>query len=267
MPKNLPRTLQHIVEPTALLLTWQPVNTDHPDRTRRTVARLDRIDRQGNAVTFRYLRDTEDFDAAVAAGFKGHPAFRLPPQTASDGGSGERQAKGADNEVFKTSVLETFLRRLPPRKREDFPAFLAMHRLPAPFEHSDFALLGYTGAKLPSDGFAVVPVFDAGQVPCELILEVAGFRHELNADVSSVCIGDEVQLVVEDENPHDANAVAIFHIDTCNPEHRFQRIGYVNRAMTRIVRTWMKDRKVSAKIERVNGKPQRPLVYIRLSVR
>ena len=150
-----------------------------------------------------------------------------------------------------------------------------MHRLPTPFEYSDFALLGYTGAKLPSDGFAIVPVLDADQVPCELILEVAGFRRELNADVSPVCIGDEVQeevqLVVEDENPHDdlhdANAVAIFHIDTCNPEHSLQRIGYVNRAMTSIVRTWVKDRKVTAKIERVNGKPQRPLVYIRLSVR
>jgi hypothetical protein len=275
MPKNLPRTLQHIVEPTALLLTWQPVKTDHPDRTHRTVARLDRIDCKGNTVTFRYLQDTEDFDAAVAAGFKGHPAFRLPSQTASVGSTGQRQVKDADNQVFGTSVLETFLRRLPPRKREDFPAFLAMHRLPAPFEHSDFALLGYTGAKLPSDGFAIVPVFDAGQVPCELILEVAGFRHELNTDVSSVCIGGEVwlvaELVTEDNNPHDdtndTNAVAIFHIDTCNPEHSFQRIGYVNRAMTSIVRTWMKDRKVSAKIERVNGKPQCPLVYIRLSVR
>jgi hypothetical protein len=271
MPKNLPRTLQHIVEPTALLLTWQPVNTDHPDRTPRTVARLDRIDRQGNTVTFRYLRDTADFDAAVAAGFKGHPAFKLTAQTTRS----VFNDLGSDSQVFKTGVLETFLRRLPPRKREDFPAFLAMHRLPAPFEHSDFALLGYTGAKLPSDGFAIVPVFDAGQVPCELILEVAGFRHELNTDVSSVCIGGEVwlvaELVTEDNNPHDdtndTNAVAIFHIDTCNPEHSFQRIGYVNRAMTSIVRTWMKDRKVSAKIERVNGKPQCPLVYIRLSVR
>lgn len=112
-----------------------------------------------------------------------------------------------------------------------------------------------------------MPVFDADQVPCELILEVAGFRHEPNADVSAAHPCDEVALVVEDDNPHDTNAVAIFHTDTSNPDCRSERIGYVNRAMTSIVRTWMTDRKVTAKIERVNGKPHRPLMYIRLSVR
>jgi len=255
-----PQPLQHIVEPVALLLTWQPVDENHPVRTRRVVAR---IDRQGDMVSFRYLRNTEDFDAAADAGFKGHPAFKLSTQTARS----LTNDQGSEGQVFKTGVLETFLRRLPPRKREDFPAFLAMHRLPTPFEYSDFALLGYTGAKLPSDGFAIVPVFEADQVPCELILEVAGFRHEPDVDVSSVHPGDDVALVAEDNNPHDTNAVAIFHTDTSNPDCRSERIGYVNRAMTSIVRTWVKDRKVTAKIERVNGKPHRPLVYIRLSVR
>ena len=261
-----PQPLQHIVEPVALLLTWQPVDESHPVRTRRVVARIDRQADMADMVSFRYLRNTEDFDAAADAGFKGHPAFKLTTQTARS----LTNDQGSDGQVFKTGVLETFLRRLPPRKREDFPAFLAMHRLPTPFEHSDFALLGYTGAKLPSDGFAIVPVFEADQVPCELILEVAGFRHEPNADVSSVHPGDDVALVAEDNNPHDTNAVAIFHTATSNPDCRSERfgyrIGYINRALTSIVRTWVKDREVTAKIERVNGKPHRPLVYIRVSV-
>lgn len=262
--KRQSRPLQHIVEPVALLLTWQPVDEHHPVRTRRVVAR---IDRQGADATFRYLQNTDDFRAAWAAGFKGHPAFKLGIQDERNVGKGVGNDEDSDRQVFKTGVLETFLRRLPPRKREDFPDFLAMHRLPSPFVHSDFALLGYTGAKLPSDGFSIVPIFSANSAPCDLVLEVAGFRHEPNADIAALCIGDEVRLVAQEDNPHDINAVAIFHVDEGNPDAGLLRIGYVNRAMTGILRLWMKDRQVSATIERVNGKPQRPLVYIRLCVR
>lgn len=251
--------LQHIVEPVALLLAWQPVDENHPLRMRRVVAR---IERQGDANTFRYLSDTEDFRAAIAAGFKGHPAFKLPDLDLRSASTED----ASNSRVFKIGVLETLLRRLPPRNREDFPAFLAMHRLPSPFEHSDFALLGYTSAKLPSDGFSIVPVFSPDSIPCELILEIAGFRHEPDADIATLAVGDKVQLVAENDNPYDQNAIAICHADRFSQGITTRRIGYVNRAMTGIVRTWMKNCTISAEIERVNGKPQRPLVYIRLSI-
>lgn len=238
-PKGQPVPLVWVVEPNALLLTWQPVADTGPSRMRRIVARIER--HADESVTFRYLTQTEDFKAAVDAGFKGHPAFKL----------------GSANSTV--GVLETFLRRLPPRKREDFSEFLAMHRLPVPFDFSDLALLGYTGARLPSDGFSLVPVIEPSQVPCDLILEVAGFRYEPQASADNLSVGDEVSFQLEDDNPHDSSAIAIIH--------NHHRIGYVNRAMNALVRVWLQNRQVSARVERVNGKPERPLIYLRLEVR
>lgn len=128
--------LQHVVEPERLLLTWQPPDDGTTIRTRRIVAELTYSDNY-ESVTFTYLVDTPDFLAAKAAGFLGYPAFRLKTATHTQG------------------VMSAFMRRLPPRKREDFGAYLTQHWLPNPFTLSDFALLGYTGAKLPSDGFAL----------------------------------------------------------------------------------------------------------------
>lgn len=234
-----PVPLSHVVEPNALLLTWQPVGDNSRSRLRRIVARIER--QADGGAKFRYMPGTEDFESAVDEGFEGHPAFKL------------------DAAESNVGVLETLLRRLPPRKREDFAEFLATHRLPVPFEYSDFALLGYTGARLPSDGFSIVPVIEQNQVPCDLILEVAGFRHEPGASADKLAVGDEVSFECEDDNPYDANALAIMH--------RGHRIGYVNRAMNTLVRAWLQHQRVSAKVERVNGKPERPLIYLRLEVR
>jgi hypothetical protein len=231
--------LSYIVEPEALLLTWQPLDEKSPNRTRRIVARIEKAGDTG--ASFHYLSDTDDYRSAIDAGFKGHPAFHL------------------GSKIFSEGVMESFLRRLPPRKREDFSDFLKLHRLPVPFTFSDFALLAYTGARLPSDGFAVVPCFDENKVPCDFILEVAGFRHELGAAVDSIQIGDEISFQIENNNLYDADAIAIIHNEV--------RIGYVNRALKDVVRSWIKNSSVTSKIERINGKSDRPLVYVRLEVR
>lgn len=232
-------TLLHIVEPVGLYLTWQPQDEQAKTRTRRVVADI-RRDSHGSVV-FRYLKGTTDFKEAEMAGFKGFPAVDIKSEGTS------------------TGVLEALLRRLPPRKREDFSEFLALHRLPHPFAYSDFALLGYTGARLPSDGFSLVPIFPEDVAPCDYIIEIAGFRHADGADVSRLSVGERVSFSVDAENPVDQDAIGIVHGGI--------RIGYVNRALKDSFGLWMKKNLVTGTIERLNGKPERPLVYVRVSIR
>lgn len=144
--------LSHLVEPARLLMTWQPSDEGAPVRTRRIVGEV-AYDKLSSGVVFRYARDSKDYQAAVAAGFKGFPAFRLEDSESRQG------------------VLESLMRRLPPRNREDFSEYLQLHGLAAPFKLSDMALLGYTGARLPSDGFALVPEFPLGAAPCDYVME------------------------------------------------------------------------------------------------
>src|SRR5690606_5582036 len=144
------------------------------------------------AALFRYLTNTDDYRAAIETGFKGYPAFRLEKTEHVDG------------------VLEAFLRRLPPRNREDFKEYLTLHRLPHPFPASDLTLLSYTGAKLPSDGFSLNPDFTKVNPPIDYLLEVAGFRYT-DANVDGLNIGDPVKFVWESDNPVDQDAVMITH--------------------------------------------------------
>lgn len=230
--------LRHIVEPMGLLLAWQPADEQAPNRTRRVVASISKGP-DGQAI-FRYLANSPDYKEAQKAGFQGHPAFDVKEPEVSSG------------------VLEAFMRRLPPRKREDFGDFLALHRLPSPFPFSDMALLGYTGARLPSDGFSLVPIFERGVAPCDYILEVAGFRHEQALSTADLTLGDAVSFIEEPANQIDPGAIAIHHDG--------KRIGYVNRTLKDTFKTWLVERHVTGHIERINGKPERPLVFVRVEI-
>jgi hypothetical protein len=230
--------LTHIIEPRRLLLTWQPADLNAPSRTRRVVGEIF-IDSDGQAI-FRYLYDTPDYVEAVNAGFQGFPAF------------GDKQGE------IRQGVIETLMRRLPPRNREDFSDYLAQHRLPFPFNYSNLALLGYTGARLPSDGFALVPDFPLNAAPCDLLIEVAGLRHVYLDGLKNIHIGDAVTFEIEDNNPVDAGAVAVIH--------QGNRIGYINRVLKDTFSTWLQSRQVEATVDRLNGKPERPLVYVWVSV-
>lgn len=229
--------LQHIVEPDRLLMTWQPLEDEAP-RTRRVIGVV--LRRVNGTFGFRYLSDTEDFRKAVAAGFKGFPAFK--------------ETSGEINQ----GVLEALMRRLPPRKREDFADYLALHQLPNPFKASDFALLGYTRARLPSDGFELVPVFSPDNVPCELIIELAGTRHVFGAEVVGLSVGDPITFQLDPENPVDQDSVVALHYG--------RQVGYVNRALRDVFRQWLERWNVIGRIERLNGKPGRPLVFVRVRV-
>lgn len=230
--------LSHIVEPQSLLLTWQPADEQAATRTRRVVGEVFKL--EDGTAAFHYLTGTADYQAAKDAGFMGFPAFQ------------------STEKIFQKGVIESFLRRLPPRGREDFAEYLAQHRLPSPFEYSEFALLGYTGARLPSDGFALVPVFPNNAVPCDYLMEVAGVRHVNGIDISAIHEGDPISFEVDAQNPVDRDALAVMH--------NGRPIGYVNRALRNTFYGWLHDHHVSAKVERQNGKPDRPLVFVRVSV-
>lgn len=228
--------IQHLIEPRRLLLCWQRPIDGTARRTRRIVGEIERG--EGGAV-FRYLRDREDFAKAEAEGFRGFPAFGLK-----------------HGQEFSAGVLDAFGRRLPPRKREDFPEYLARFRLPNDFNGSEMALLAYTGAKLPSDGFELIPDLEGIDPPLELVIEIAGRRHYQPA--TPMAVGDPVELVAEPDNPIDPLAIMIHHAG--------ELIGYLPAPYCKAFAAWSGAAKVAASIDRINGKPERPLVYLFVKV-
>lgn len=230
--------IEHVIEPNRLWLAWQSPDGQGRDRARCIVAEI--VRENSNNVVFRYLENNADFQAARDNGFKGFPAFDI---------------HAAEH---RTGVLDAFVRRLPPRKREDFRDYLETHRLPREFSASDMALLGYTGAKLPGDGFELVPDLTNAEPPLELLIEVAGFRYQ-GISVKELAIGAEVQFYPEPENSIDPLAIVIKYND--------RRIGYVSKPFISAMRKWIMNYHVDATIERLNGKPERPLVYLLVTVR
>lgn len=225
--------LTHLHEPERLLLTWQrPDNL--PPRTRRVVAE---VVRENDNVVLRYLPDTPDYQTALSHCFLGYPAF--DPNTT----------------VHKTGVLEALSRRVPPRKRDDFDEYLIQYRLPNDFNGSDLALLGYTGGKLPSDTFGFVPDFSQTELPIDILLEVAGHRHQEAMGRFQPELGMPITFQLDTTNEVDPDAVQVLHNDEC--------IGYFNRALLPWFANHLRaGRTVSAVIERINGKAERPLIYV-----
>ncbi len=226
--------IQHLVEPHRLFLAWQRPVAGMEHRSRRIVGE---IERRADGAIFRYLENLPDYQEARREGFQGFPAFSI----------------GKGQEYTSSGVLKAFMRRLPPRKREDFSEYLAQFRLPIPFDGSDMALLAYTGAKLPGDGFEIIPDLADALPPIELVMELAGFRHQA-VSASSLSVGESVTLVAEPDNPADPDAIAV--------RHRAGRIGYIAKPYCATVANWLRAYTVEASIERINGKPERPLVYL-----
>jgi hypothetical protein len=219
--------IKHIIEPDRLLLAWQPME-DSKDRTRRIVAELNRL--QDGNVVLRYLVESEDFLRAQESGFSCFPAFRRTGRSYSEG------------------VLDTFMLRLPHRERPDYAKFLNALRLPRNVEISDFALLGYSEARLPGDGFSIIHPFDGAPAPCEFLTEVAGYRHYRGTE-ADIPYGAELTFTPEPDNPYDPNAIRV--------ELDADRVGYVNRGQTAAFHHWLKHNTVKAYIERKNGRVDR----------
>src|SRR5262245_43162394 len=107
--------IEHIIEPTKLLLAWQSFNDK--ERTRYIVAQLERI---GEDIKLTYLTDSKDFETARSKGFEAYPAFQ-------------------DTNKNYTNVLDALMRRLPPRSRGDFPEYLQGLRIKPDTQLSNFA--------------------------------------------------------------------------------------------------------------------------------
>ena len=105
-----------------------------------------------------YLKESEDFSKAQSLEFEDYPGFAI------------------EKEIHK-NVLTSFMKRLPPRSRGDFSRFLDALRIKSDAEVSDFALLGYSGAKLPDDDFTIIHPFENASPPFELMLFVQGYRY------------------------------------------------------------------------------------------
>ena len=222
--------IEHTFAPTRLLLVWQA-----PDGRDRSLFVIGELTERGGVVSFRYLADTDDFRKAVEQGFVCHPAFP------------KREVKYTDG------VMDVFMRRLPPRSRSDYSKYLDQWRLPATSALTDFAMLAYSGAKLPSDGFSVVWPLDEVTAPGEVLLEVAGFRYQSIA-LDELSVGMPVTFAPEPDNERDSNALRM--------EVDGRRIGYVKRAQRDAVMNWLTHYHVDAVLERFNGTDERPIVYV-----
>lgn len=225
--------ITNLLQPSKLLVSWQPADGL---RSRLVVGE---IDLRHTPPTFRYLRGTGDFKEALKNQFLGYPAFALDVAEHSRG------------------VLDAFMSRLPSRSRQDFPAFLEQHRLGVD-AISDAQLLAYTGARLPSDSFEIVPVFDGPPVRAEFLLQAAGFRHQ-GVSPAQIAIGDQVAFRREPHNAHDQFAVSM-HASG-------MRIGYVNRLLSPTITRWMQDADIAGAVDRVDAYSDRPMVYVLTTVR
>lgn len=227
--------IKHFIEPTRLLLAWQSSNEAH--RFRYIVGELSCFD---NEVTLRYLTKTKDFNLAQEKGFEGYPAFPLT------------------QEVYQ-QVLDTFMRRLPPRTREDFPQYLEGLRLPSNTELNDFTLLGYSGGKLLSDGFSIIHPFDNVPTTCELLAEVVRFRH-LPEEQRIIKLGDTVSFLIEDSHPATHEPAVRIIVNQ-------KELGYINRGLVPTFLDWIKNNRIkNAWIEKFNGTAGRPAAYIYVEI-
>jgi len=184
-----------------------------------------------------YNYNSSDFAKAMAAGFKGHPAFDF------------RTAVHHDN------VLPIFMKRVPPRSRSDFRQFLFKHGLSSFPGASDFALLGYSGARLPGDGFSLEIDFLLEAPPFQYFFEISGFRYYQGMHVQmNDLIGQQVFLLPEPANPYDPNAIQLTVSNLL--------LGYVPRTQAAEFKTWLNYASVGAWIDRIEGTPLRPQVSV-----
>lgn len=224
------------IEPNRLKLIWQ---SSGEDRTKYTVGELVR---SGAGVSLSYLRQNSDIFQAIQAGFAGHTAFPLHRPT------------------YHENVVETFARRLPARSRNDYIQYLTKNRISLGTRISDFALLGYTGAYLPSDGFSFAIDWRFQELPFLFLMEISGFRYNsgMNMQMESL-IGKNLTFVPEPENPYDSNAVAV-HLNS-------NRIGYIPRYYAADYHFWAAYYDVSGFVERIDGALAKPKVSVLMFVK
>ena len=89
--------------------------------------------------------------------------------------------------------------------------------------------------------------------------EVAGTRHQDDVQLGSVFVGDQVELSPEPTNKFDPNAIEVLHSSK-------MRLGYVPKPYCEMIHPWLDGGRLTAAIQKLNGRPDRRLVYLRISV-
>jgi hypothetical protein len=227
----------NFVEPSRVRMIWQS-----PYAGERTKFHVGDLIRAGSQVALYYNRNSADWIGAVQNGFNGYPA-----------------AFPVTSVVHHDNVLEIIRRRLPPRNRSDFGAFLYKNGLSNNPMISDLALIGYSGARLPGDGFSFEIDYSIEEMPFEFLFEVSGFRYYSGMNIPVEAVLDrQVLFQPEPSNAHDPNAIMIKIGDAL--------IGYVPRSHAPWINAWLQFARLGAWVAKIEGPPSRPLVYVYLAV-
>lgn len=228
--------IQNIIEPNRLFLAWQPRREIDETRTRRAIGEL--FKRDGNVV-FRYMVEADDYRKAIEFGLE--PYIPFVDQTRE----------------YVSSVVDIFSQRLPPRSRRDFSLYLESLCIRHGQEISDFSLLGYSGAVLPSDSFSIVNTFEGINTNCQFLLEIAGFRY-YSDQLGNIGIGTKVEILAEPDNIYDSYAIKL--------AVNGQKIGNINRLMLPAFHRWLSAKNIDIVVERIEGNIDRVRVFVFVSV-
>ena len=227
--------ITEIFNPLYLYILWRSPNE------REGFFAVAQIERNNdNSIQLSYLKNTQDFIDAQERGFTGYPAF---PDI---------------NKTYTENILNIFMRRLPPRKREDFKFYLNQIGLDSNIEIPDFALLAYSRAQLATDDFRLIFSFEGIKVPCEVIAEVVGVRHYKN-NFSSIALNNKVTFEPEPDCQYDPNAIQVLY--------NGKIIGYISKVQAPSFGEILKTNKVSGTIQKLNGTAERPRIFIKISVK
>ncbi|MCY4178463.1 MAG: hypothetical protein OXD32_08245 [Endozoicomonadaceae bacterium] len=232
--------IKNIVMPDRLLLCWQSLK--NIKRSRFIVGELVK---ESDSYKLNYFTENEDFKKATDLGFIGYPAFPY---------------KGSEKtRCFDNNVIGTFQRRLPPSRRRDYSLYLELRGLKPESCPDDFCLLGYTGAKIENDGFELIHPFENVGHAFQFILEIAGFNRASEVAEKDLKLESEVEFSFEPDNENDLGAVVIMQDG--------KKLGYVDHGRVSIFHCYIKaGRTVKGEIIRKNGTPDRPQIYVYVSV-
>lgn len=233
--------IEHVREPTRLILAWQAPD-QFGERFRWAVGV---VAPSGGEYSFQYLKGDE---------FAALNQMRTQKELSSLGFRGFTVFGPNESIIYTKSVLSAFLRRLPPRSRTDFSEYLKSFRISPKAQVSDFALLGLTEAKLPSDGFSLVDEYSDREGKRELLVELAGHRYYRGKLKNALRVGEPVELEAEPSNRYDPNAIVVRYFN--------EPLGYINRLQASAFREWINKNRVQAHVEKLNGTEAKPRAFI-----
>ena len=129
-----------------------------------------------------------------------------------------------EEKVYRSDkMFPVFSCRLPDPKRRDIDSILKKYGME---KYDEYDLLKKSGARLPIDSYEFIdPIFPDDESIMRKFF-VSGVRHVSKCDGKDCCLmnvvnaGDELELVLEPENPVDKFAVALY-------THSGDKVGFV----------------------------------------